>query len=74
MFELGMYPLYALGIIVILFLVVNILFPKFTWRIFQSWKATKEPSKVYFWGQRLMALFLLIVILAGIYSVMNVGR
>lgn len=27
---------------------VNALFPKWCWKVFESWKASKEPSKAYF--------------------------
>lgn len=43
---------------------VNALFPKWCWKIFESWKASKEPSKTYFLRQRLEGIAGMIIIAA----------
>jgi len=43
---------------------VNAIAPKWCWRTFESWKATKEPSKTYFLVQRISAIVGMIVIAA----------
>lgn len=43
---------------------VNMIAPKWYWRTFESWKATKEPSKTYFLTKRLLGIMGMIIISA----------
>jgi len=36
--------------------------PYWCWKTFQSWKATKEPSKTYFTVQRVVSIIIMIVV------------
>ena len=38
--------------------------PKWCWKTFKSWKATKEPSKTHFLVQRISGIIIMIVIVA----------
>ena len=38
--------------------------PRWCWRTFQSWKATKEPSNTYFLVQRVSGVIIMIVVAA----------
>ena len=49
-------------IIVFLIGLVNAIAPKWCWKTFESWKATKEPSKIYFLVQRISGVIVMIVI------------
>lgn len=40
------------------------LFPKWYWKTFQSWKATKEPSKAYFLMMRIEGIIGMLIITA----------
>ncbi len=40
------------------------LFPKWCWKTFESWKATKEPSKAYFLRKRVAAIVGMVIITA----------
>ena len=40
------------------------LFPKWCWRTFESWKATKEPSEAYFLRNRVVGIIGMIIITA----------
>ncbi len=39
------------------------LFPKWCWKTFESWKATKEPSKAYFFRNRVAGILGMVIIL-----------
>ena len=41
---------------------VNAIAPKWFWKIFESWKATKEPTKAYFITKRISGIIIMIVI------------
>lgn len=43
---------------------VNMIASKWYWRTFESWKATKEPSKTYFLTKRLLGIMGMIIISA----------
>lgn len=49
-------------IIVFLLGLVNAIAPKWCWKTFESWKATKEPSKTYFLVQRISGVIVMIII------------
>ena len=40
------------------------LFPKWCWKTFESWKATKEPSKAYFLRMRIAGIIGMVIITA----------
>jgi len=48
---------------------MNILFPKFFWEKTEGWKATKEPSKLFFLMRRFQGIIVLIILfgLLGFY-------
>lgn len=46
---------------------VNAIAPKWWWRTFDSWKATEEPSKIYFLTKRIVAIVGAIVIAASVF-------
>lgn len=61
----------VINIIVLIFLVLifaigllNAIFPKKIWKIFASWKATKEPSDAYFLVQRIAGIIVMIIVIA----------
>ena len=56
--------LFVFYIIVFLLGLVNAIAPKWCWKTFESWKATKEPSKTYFLVQRISGIIIMIVIVA----------
>ena len=41
---------------------VNAIAPKWFWKTFESWKATKEPTKAYFITKRISGIIIMIVI------------
>ena len=41
---------------------VNAIAPKWFWKTFESWKATKEPTKTYFITKRISGIIIMIVI------------
>lgn len=43
---------------------LEVLFPKWCWKTFVSWKATKEPSKAYFLGKRVAGIIMMLIIIA----------
>ena len=50
----------------ILFIVclLEALFPRWCWKTFESWKATKEPSNAYFLQRRIAGIIGMVVIAA----------
>jgi len=66
------YILIILAVVYITFFVVglmNVLFPKFFWEKTEGWKATKEPSKLFFLMRRVQGIIALIILfgLLGFY-------
>lgn len=43
---------------------INAINPRFMWRIFESWKATKEPSSSYFRARRISGIVAMLIITA----------
>ncbi len=43
---------------------LNIICPRFMWRIFESWKATKEPTNTYFLMRRIAGIIAIVIIIA----------
>lgn len=41
---------------------VNAVAPKWYWENFESWKATKEPSRTYFLVKRITGVIIMIII------------
>lgn len=41
---------------------VSAVAPKWVWKTFESWKATKEPTKTYFAIKRISGIIIMIVI------------
>lgn len=61
----------GITVIIYLFLIIafvacllEVLFPKWIWKTFSSWKATKEPSNAYFLRQRISGIIGMIIIIA----------
>jgi|GEM_PF-1584133 len=47
---------------------INVINPRFMWKVFESWKATSEPSSAYFFWRRiggLVALILITLVMLG---------
>ena len=49
-------------IIIFLIGLVNAVAPKWFWKNFESWKATKEPSRTYFLVKRITGVIAMIII------------
>ena len=51
---------------VILFIacLLEVLFLKWCWKTFESWRATKEPSKAYFLQRRIAGIIGMVIIAA----------
>jgi hypothetical protein len=45
----------------------NLTTPRFMWKITESWKATKEPGKLYFIGRRIIGFILICIPVAYLY-------
>ena len=41
---------------------INVINPRWMWKTFESWKATKEPSLVFFRIRRIIGLVVMILI------------
>ena len=54
--------LFVFYVIVFLLGLVNAIAPKWCWKTFESWKATKEPTKAYFLRKRIFGIIIIIVI------------
>jgi hypothetical protein len=59
----AIFPLLIYAFIFIIGL-LNIICPKIMWRIFQSWKASKEPSKTFFLLNRIGGIIAVAVVIA----------
>ena len=53
---------YIFYIIIFAIGLVNAIAPKWFWKTFESWKATKEPTKAYFITKRISGIIIMIVI------------
>ena len=49
------------GVLFLLGLIETIA-PRYTWRLFESWKAKSEPSKAYFFMRRLGGIVLILIL------------
>ncbi len=49
--------------------VMNIINPKWFWKVFESWRATKEPSPAYFVVRRVFAAFILLIVILLFFTV-----
>ncbi|MDV3425762.1 MAG: hypothetical protein LIR50_00560 [Bacillota bacterium] len=56
-------PMIILGII-FLHGLLNAINPKFMWRIFESWKATKEPTNIFFISRRIIGIAEMVIVAA----------
>lgn len=54
--------IYIFYIIIFAIGLVNAFAPKWFWKTFESWKATKEPTKAYFITKRISGIIIMIVI------------
>ena len=54
--------IYVFYIIIFASGLVNAIAPKWFWKTFESWKATKEPTKTYFITKRISGIIIMIVI------------
>jgi len=50
--------------IIFVICLVEAIAPYWCWKTFESWKATSEPSKVYFTTRRITAIVALIIVAA----------
>ena len=48
---------------------INLINPKFMWKLLESWKATKEPSKLYFIMRRIGGLVFVTIPLVYLYFI-----
>ena len=53
---------YIFYIIIFAIGLVKAIAPKWFWKTFESWKATKEPTKAYFITKRISGIIIMIVI------------
>ena len=53
---------YIFYIIIFAIGLVEAIAPKWVWKTFESWKATKEPTKAYFITKRISGIIIMIVI------------
>ena len=49
-------------IVIFLCGLITAIAPKWVWKTFASWKATKEPSKAYFLVQRISGIIIMIIV------------
>ncbi len=55
---------YAFYFIIFIACLLEALFPKWCWKTFESWKATKEPSKAYFLRNRVAGIIGMVIVTA----------
>ena len=48
---------------------INLINPKFMWKLLESWKATKEPSKLYFIMRRIGGLIFVAIPVVYLYFI-----
>ena len=53
---------YIFYIIIFVIGLINAIAPKWYWKTFESWKATKEPTKAYFITKRISGIIIMLVI------------
>lgn len=58
-------PMIILGLIFLQGL-LNAICPKLLWKIFESWKATKQPTNRYFLSQRILGIIAMLIVI-GIF-------
>jgi len=58
-------PMIILGFIFLQGL-LNAINPKLTWKIFESWKATKEPTNTFFVSRRILGIVAMVIVV-GIF-------
>lgn len=56
-------PMIILGLIFLQGL-LNAISPKFLWKIFESWKATKKPINSYFLSRRIFGIVSMLIVVA----------
>ena len=56
---------YIFYLIVFAACLLEALFPKWCWKTFESWKATKEPSQAYFFRMRATGIIGMVMITAA---------
>lgn len=54
----------AVFVILFILCLLEALFPRWCWKTFESWKATKEPSNAYFLQRRIAGIIGMVVIAA----------
>ena len=52
---------YIFYIIIFVIGLINAIAPKWYWKTFESWKATKEPTKGYFITKRISGIIIMII-------------
>lgn len=55
-------PTIILGLIFLRGL-INAINPKLMWRIFESWKATKEPTNAFFISRRIAGIVSMVIVI-----------
>ncbi len=56
--------IFAFYVVIFAACLLETLFPKWCWKTFESWKATKEPSKAYFFWKRVTRIIGMVIIAA----------
>ncbi len=56
-------PVTIVYVFIFVVLLLNATYPKKIWRIFDGWKATSEPTDVYFRTRRIMSIIGLLIFL-----------
>ena len=56
------FPMLVLGFIFLSGL-LNAVNPRFIWKTFESWKATKEPTNAFFLARRIAGVFAMLIVL-----------
>jgi len=54
--------LFAFYAVIFAACLLEALFPKWCWKTFESWKAAKEPSKAYFFRNRVAGIIGMVII------------
>lgn len=73
---LDRYPIVLLVIIgvVLIYSLLQVLFPKFMWRTFESWKSTKEPTKTFFIFRRIIGVCIFCFVSFICYFVSHIDK
>ena len=58
-------PIIILGFIFVNGL-INAINPRIMWKVFESWRATKEPTNTYFIARRITGIIAMIIV-AGVF-------